>query len=41
MEVIAIYDVLRRHVFLIVTLCIVSTLAGYGITFIGALLPEK
>ena len=39
MEVIAILDVLRRHVTLIVTLCIVTTLAGYGLSFV--LIPEK
>ena len=41
MEVIAFADVLRRHVFLIVALCIVTTCAGYGISFISALIPEK
>ena len=41
MEVIALADVLRRHVFLIVALCIVTTSAGYGISFISALIPEK
>jgi uncharacterized protein involved in exopolysaccharide biosynthesis len=41
MEVIAILDVLRRHVILIVALCIVTTLAGYGISFLQPLIPEK
>jgi uncharacterized protein involved in exopolysaccharide biosynthesis len=41
MEVIAIFDVLRRHVYLIGALCIVITLAGYGISFFSALIPEK
>jgi uncharacterized protein involved in exopolysaccharide biosynthesis len=41
METIAIFDVLRRHVFLIVSLCIVATLAGYGVSFISPLVPEK
>jgi uncharacterized protein involved in exopolysaccharide biosynthesis len=41
MEVIAIFDALRRHVYLIVALCIVTTLAGYGISFISPLIPEK
>jgi len=41
MEAIAIFDVLRRHVYLIVMLCIVTTLAGYGISFVNALIPEK
>jgi uncharacterized protein involved in exopolysaccharide biosynthesis len=39
MEFLAILDVLRRHVTLIVTLCIVTTLAGYGLSFV--LIPEK
>ena len=41
MEVIAILDVLRRHVRLIVALCIVTTLAGYGLSFLHPLIPEK
>jgi uncharacterized protein involved in exopolysaccharide biosynthesis len=41
MEVIAIFDVLRRHVLLIAALCIVTTLAGYGISFVSPLIPEK
>jgi uncharacterized protein involved in exopolysaccharide biosynthesis len=41
METIAIFDVLRRHTFLIVSLCIVTTLAGYGVSFISPLVPEK
>jgi uncharacterized protein involved in exopolysaccharide biosynthesis len=41
MGVIAIVDVLRRHAFLIVALCIVTSLAGYGISFISALIPDK
>ena len=41
MEVIAIFDVLRRHVYLIGALCIVTTLAGYGISFFSPLIPEK
>ena len=41
MEVIAIFDVLRRHVFLIVALCIVTTMAGYGLSFFSPLIPEK
>jgi len=41
MEVIALFDVLRRHVYLIVVLCIVTTVAGYGISFLHALIPEK
>ena len=40
MEVVATFDVLRRHVYLIVALCIVTTLAGYGISF-SPLIPEK
>src|SRR5580658_2343876 len=41
MEVIAIVAVLRRHVYLIAALCIVTTLAGYGISFFSPLIPEK
>src|SRR5438132_4452575 len=41
MEVIAIFDVLRRHIYLIGALCIVTTLAGYGISFFSPLIPEK
>src|ERR1700730_17692140 len=41
MEVIAIFDVLRRYVYLIVALCIVTTLAGYGISFFSPLIPER
>jgi uncharacterized protein involved in exopolysaccharide biosynthesis len=41
METIAIFDVLRRHTFLIAWLCIVTTLAGYGVSFISPLVPEK
>src|SRR5258705_10961584 len=40
MEVIAILDVLRRHVILIVSLCVITTLAGYGISFLQPLIPE-
>lgn len=41
MEVIAILDVLRRHVTLIVSLCVVTALAGYGISFVQPLIPEQ
>jgi uncharacterized protein involved in exopolysaccharide biosynthesis len=41
MEVIAVWDVLRRHVVLIVALLIVTTLAGYGISFVTLLIPER
>lgn len=41
MEAIALFGVLRRHVFLIFALCIVTMLAGYGVSFISALIPEK
>jgi uncharacterized protein involved in exopolysaccharide biosynthesis len=41
MEVIDIFGVLRRHVLLIVALLIVTPVAGYGISFIQALIPEK
>jgi uncharacterized protein involved in exopolysaccharide biosynthesis len=32
---------LRRHIYLIGALCIVSTLSGYGISFFSPLIPEK
>jgi len=38
---ISVFDVLRRHVYLIGALCIVTTLAGYGISFFSPLIPEK
>jgi uncharacterized protein involved in exopolysaccharide biosynthesis len=41
MEVIALVEVLRRHLFLVVALTIVTTLAGYGISFVSVLIPEK
>src|SRR5260370_38973971 len=41
MEVIAVFDVLRRHIYLLGALCIVTTLAGYGISFFSPLIPEK
>lgn len=41
MEVIAIFDVLRRRAYLIGALCIVTMLAGYGISFFSPLIPEK
>jgi uncharacterized protein involved in exopolysaccharide biosynthesis len=41
MEQIAFFDVLRRHVCLIGALCIVTTLAGYGVSFFSPLIPEK
>ena len=41
MEEIAIFDVLRRHVYLIGALCIVTTLAGYGVSFFSPLIPEQ
>lgn len=41
MEAIAILDVLRRHAWLIGALCITTALAGYGISFVSSLIPEK
>ncbi len=41
MEAIAIFDVVRRHIFLIGALCLATTLAGYGISFFSPLIPEK
>jgi uncharacterized protein involved in exopolysaccharide biosynthesis len=41
MEVIAIFDVLRRRVYMILALTIVTAIAGYGISFIKELIPEK
>ena len=40
MEVIAIFDVLRRHVYLIIMLTIVTGLAGYAISFFTPLIPK-
>ncbi len=41
METIAIFEVLRRHTLLIVLLCVITTLAGYGVSFFSPLVPEK
>lgn len=41
MEQVAILDVLRRHVRLIISLTIITTVAGYGITFISWVVPER
>ena len=41
MEVIDIFGVLRRHVVLIVAFLIVTPVAGYEISFVQALIPEK
>jgi uncharacterized protein involved in exopolysaccharide biosynthesis len=41
MEVIAVLDVVRRHGYLIGALCLVTALAGYGISFFSPLIPEK
>jgi uncharacterized protein involved in exopolysaccharide biosynthesis len=41
MDEIAILDVLRRHSYLIAALTIVTTVAGYGLTFVSDLIPEK
>ena len=41
MEAIAVFTVLRRHVYLIVALCVVAMVAGYGISFFSPLIPEK
>jgi uncharacterized protein involved in exopolysaccharide biosynthesis len=41
MEIIAVFDVLRRHIYLIGALCVVTALAGYGISFVSPLVPEK
>jgi uncharacterized protein involved in exopolysaccharide biosynthesis len=41
METIDIFAVLRRHALLIVSLCVVTTLAGYGVSFFSPLVPEK
>jgi uncharacterized protein involved in exopolysaccharide biosynthesis len=37
----SVFDVLRRRVYLIAALCIVTTLAGYGLSFFSPLIPEK
>jgi uncharacterized protein involved in exopolysaccharide biosynthesis len=41
MEAIAILNVLRRHFWLIIALLLVTTLAGYGISFFTSLIPER
>lgn len=41
MEVIAFFDMLRRHVYLIVAICLVTVIAGYGISFFSPLVPER
>jgi uncharacterized protein involved in exopolysaccharide biosynthesis len=40
-EEIAILDVLRRHIYLIAALCIITTLAGYGLSFVSEIVPEE
>lgn len=41
METIAIFEALRRHTVLIASLSIITLLAGYGVSFISPLVPEK
>ena len=41
MEAIAIFEILRRRVYLIVALTLVTGLAGYAISFFTPLIPEK
>jgi uncharacterized protein involved in exopolysaccharide biosynthesis len=41
MEAIDIFGVLRRHLWVILALAILTTIAGYGISFIKVLIPEK
>lgn len=41
MESIALFEVLRRHTYLIGALCIVTVLAGYGLSFFSPLIPER
>lgn len=41
MEVIAFFDMLRRHVYLIVAICVVTVIAGYGISFFSPLIPDR
>ena len=41
MEIIPVFDALRRHIYLIAAVCIVTVLAGYGISFFSPLIPEK
>ena len=41
MDGFAISDVLHRHLYLIGGLCVVTMLAGYGLSFISALVPER
>ena len=41
MENIPVFEALRRHVYLIAAVCMVTVLAGYGISFFSPLIPEK
>lgn len=41
MEIIPVFEALRRHLYLIAAVCIVTVLAGYGISFFSPLIPEK
>jgi uncharacterized protein involved in exopolysaccharide biosynthesis len=41
MEAIDIFSVLRRHAFVIFALVTVTAIAGYGISFVRAVIPEK
>lgn len=41
MQEIAILEVLRRHIYLILGVCIVSMLSAYSVSFVPAVMPEK
>ncbi len=41
MDTVSIFDVVRRRLYLIVALCAVTTLAGYGVSFFKPLIPVK
>lgn len=41
MDGLAIFDLLRRRAYLIGAVCLVTVLAGYGLSFVSALIPER
>ncbi len=41
METVSVFDVLQRRSRLIAALCVVTTIAGYGVTFLKPLIPVK
>jgi uncharacterized protein involved in exopolysaccharide biosynthesis len=41
MDGIAIFDLLRRRIYLIAAVCVVTMLGGYGLSFVSAVIPER